>query len=319
MGITRREFLAGALAFGAVQLIPLNVEAQFDPADHVFVVGDLHLTRNDPAKTSDALVSSLVSISSMSAGFHVIFNGDMLEFPNLAEMCDNGAWQWDNFAALYARLERAGFISHLVFGNHDGSEDFARRMLDGLVPPERIGNSSFHLENGMNFILLSAMHPTDLDAGFLNEELRRSAGNPAIVACHFPPDALTYIPGKRTDRHYDLWNKVEILHTISDSRLPLVCSHSHAPFLGDYVSYALGQPLPFVSTPSLTYTLPYMGTDVLPPRIFGITVLDSRNFLKGTEFFNVDKSFRPPKAEIESRKGRYRPAPHLQVLTSFQR
>ncbi|MDD5172417.1 MAG: metallophosphoesterase [Candidatus ainarchaeum sp.] len=318
MGITRREFLAGALAFGAVQLIPSKVEAQFNPTDHVFVVGDLHLTRNDPAKKSDALISSLVSISNRSAGFHVIFNGDMLEFPNLAEMCDSGAWQWDQFAALYARLKTAGFIPHLVFGNHDGSEDFARRMLDGLVPPEHIGNSSFHLENGIRFILLSAMHPTDLDARFLHKELRKNAGNPAIVACHFPPDALTYIPG-RAGRHYDFWSKAEILHALSDSHLPLVCSHSHAPFLGNYVSYALGGPIHFVSTPSLTYTLPYVGTDILPPRIFGITVLDSRNFLNGTEFFNADKSFMPPKETVESRKGRYRPLAPSPALRIFQR
>ncbi len=305
--LTRRHFLIGSGAVGLLQLIPFSASGGHEPENHVFVVGDLHLTRDNSREKSSAILSSLVSLSEGRRGFHVIFNGDIVEFPNLAESCVDGKRQWDEFARLYVGLKRAGFIPHLVFGNHDGSKEFAESILSGLVPSENMGNSTFSLGNNVMFILLSAIHPREFDTGFLSMELQKSRGKRAIIATHFPPDSITYIERNRHLPGYSFWRKEEVLHLVSEAGFPLVCSHSHAPFAGAYHSRGIAKPISVVSTPSVTYTLPYMGTKFVPPRVLGITVLDTRNVVGGAKFFDGKKAFRPQRLMVESRKGRYLP------------
>ncbi len=312
--MTRRQLIVGAAVFGAAKLIPSVAFGKgkgFDPENNVFVVGDLHLTRhgNNAHEKASKLISALGELSGGREGFHLIFNGDMLEFPNLAETCENAGWQWDEFARLYIGLRNLGFIPHLNFGNHDGSEEFARYILRGLVPEGHIGNSSFVLGE-TKFILLSGIHPEKLDYGFLDSELSRDTEKRVIVATHFPPDKLTWIKDKFGKLPgYSLWVKKEILERISRANASVLCSHSHAPFAGMYESGGLERDLRVVGTPSITYTLPYIGTEFKPPRVLGITVLDTKSFVRGARFFNGRKAFRPARLRVESRKGRYNPFP----------
>lgn len=310
MGITRRQFLVGAAAFGAVELLPsTSYEWELEPKKHVFVVGDLHLTNNDePRRRASILVSALKELAGGQEGFHLIFNGDMLEFPNLAETCKNGGWQWEEFAQLYVSLKEIGFTPHLNFGNHDGSEQFAWEILKGLVPEEHIGNSSFVL-GGTKFVLLSGIHPEKLDCGFLNSELNSGRGERLVVATHFPPDKLTWVKDKFGKKPgYNLRVKEEILESIVKARADVVCSHSHSPFAGTYSGCGLKEKIRVVGTPSVTYTLPYLRTDFKPRQVAGITVLDVRDFMKA-KYFDRKKAFRPPHIRVESRKGTYQPRP----------
>ncbi|MBD3398321.1 hypothetical protein GF412_03870 [Candidatus Micrarchaeota archaeon] len=312
MGITRRQLLVGAAALGAAKLIPsgaIGEEDEFDPGKHVFVVGDLHLTNTDnPRGRAEMLVSSLEFLAGGKKGFHLIFNGDMLEFPNLAETCKNGGWQWEEFARLYLSLRELGFVPHLNFGNHDGSEHFAWEVLRGVISPEYIGNSSF-VVGETKFILLSGIHPEKLDAGFLDSELESGKGKRLVVATHFPPDKLTWVRDKFGKKPgYNLWVKKEILETIVRARADVLCSHSHSSFAGIYSGCGLKEKIRVVGTPSVTYTLPYLRTDFRPPQVAGITVLDVRDFMKA-KYFDGKKAFRPPHLRVESRKGTYRPRP----------
>ena|GEM_PF-1800317 len=310
MEITRRQMIIGAAALGAMQLIPsLSYEGELEPKCQVFVVGDLHLTRRPKHAQEKAamLLSSLKALAMGKVGFHLIFNGDVLEFPNLAKTCENGAWQWEEFARLYTSLREIGFIPHLNFGNHDGSEEFARDNLKGLIPDEYIGNSSFAL-GGTKFILLSGTHPTELDGGFLNSELESGRGRRIIVATHYPPDKLTWRRDKWGKKlSYDIWRKQKIMQMLSIAGASVVCSHSHSPFVGEYASGRLNQNLNVVGTPSVTYTLPYLKTDLKPKRVAGITIVDTRDFLRGTKFFDGKRAFRPGRLSIESKKGKYLP------------
>ena len=303
----------GAAAFGVAKLIPsvaFGEEEGLTPKEHVFVVGDLHLTHSGKytyVKTS-RMVSALKELAEGKEGFHLIFNGDIVEFPNLAESCKNGGWQWEEFARLYISLRKLGFIPHLNFGNHDGSEGFARDILRGLVPEEHIGDSSFMLGE-TKFILLSGIHPSKLDSGFLDSELRRDREKRVVVATHFPPDKLTWIKDKwGKNPGYNLWVKKEMLERIANARADLLFSHAHAPFAGTYTSCGFKEMLRVVGTPSVTYTLPYLKTDFRPPRVAGITVLDVRDFMKA-KFFDGKRAFRPTRVRMESRKGRYEPRP----------
>ena len=309
MAISRRKFLAGAAAFGAVNLIPsVSYETEPEPRNHIFVVGDLHLTRDNPSEKASALVESLASISGGKRGFNLIFNGDMLEFPNLAETCSNGEQQWKQFARLYVSLKERGFIPRLNFGNHDGSEELARGALRGIVREEYIGNSSF-MVGETRFILLSGIHPEKLDADFLSSELESEKVKKLVVATHFPPDKLTWVNDKWGRKvGYNLWAKKELLKTILKARAGMVCSHSHSPFAGTYSGCGLKEKLVVVGTPSVTYALPYMRTDFRPPRVTGITLVDVRDLMK-TRYFDGKKAFRPPHIRVESRKGIYQPCP----------
>ncbi len=312
MAINRRQFLAGASAFAAVGLLPsISYERELEPKKHVFVVGDLHLTNNDnPSGRAEILVSALKELAGGKKGFHIILNGDMLEFPNLAETCKNGGWQWEVFAQLYVSLKEIGFVPHLNFGNHDGSEKFAREILRGLAPEEHIGNSSFVL-GGTKFVLLSGIHPEKLDAGFLGSELKSGKGEKLVVATHFPPDKLTWVKDKfGKEPGYNLRVKEEILESIVKARADVLCSHSHSPFSGTYSGCGLKGKIRVVGTPSVTYALPYLRTDFKPRQVAGITVLDVRDFMKA-KYFDGKKPFRPPHLRIESRKGMYRPRPLL--------
>ncbi|MBD3390203.1 hypothetical protein GF415_04610 [Candidatus Micrarchaeota archaeon] len=309
MALSRRQLLAGAAAFGAVKLIPsISYETEPEPGNSIFVVGDLHLTRDNPSEKASALVESLASLSGGKRGFHLIFNGDMLEFPNLAETCINGEWQWEQFARLYISLKERGFIPHLNFGNHDGSEELARGVLRGTVREEHIGNSSF-MVGETRFILLSGIHPEKLDVDFLDSELWAGGSRRRVVATHFPPDKLTWV----TDRWgrkvgYNLWAKKELLEKIVKARADILCSHAHSPFAGTYSGCGLKQKLVVVGTPSVTYALPYLRTDFRPPRVAGITVLDVRDTIEA-RYFDGKRAFRPPHIRVKSRRGVYQPRP----------
>ena len=299
----------GAAAFGAAKLIPsVAFGEEFEPENNVFVVGDLHLTRDNPAKKGPALVSALGELVGGREGFHLIFNGDMVEFPNLAETCRTGGQQWEEFARLYVSLREVGFVPHLNFGNHDGSEEFARDILRGLVPEGHIGDSSFMLGE-TKFILLSGIHPEKLDAGFLDSELGKNREKRVVVATHFPPDKLTWINDKAgKNPGYNLWVKKEILERIANARADILFSHAHAPFAGTYTSCGLKEMLRVVGTPSVTYTLPYLKTDFRPPQVAGVTVLDVRDFMKA-KFFDGKRAFNPQRLRVESKKGRFEPRP----------
>ena len=259
------------------------------------------------ARTEGTVVSLTDGIARIH-GLADVMQGDMLEFPNLAETCKSGGWQWEEFARLYLSLREAGFVPHLNFGNHDGSEHFAWEVLRGTVSPEYIGNSSF-VVGETKFILLSGIHPEKLDAGFLGSELESEKGKRIVVATHFPPDKLTWIKDKfGKEPGYNLWVKKEILETIVRARADVLCSHAHSPFAGTYSSCRFKEKLRVVGTPSVTYTLPYLRTDFRPPRVAGITVLDVRKFLRA-KYFDGKKAFRPPHLRVESRKGTYQPRP----------
>jgi len=157
---------------------------------------------------------------------------------------------------------------------------------------------------------LSGIHPEKLDSGFLDSELGRDREKRVVVATHFPPDKLTWIKDKFGKQPgYNLWVKEEIIRRIAKARASVLCSHSHAPFAGIYESRGLETDISVVGTPPVTYTLPYLGTEFRPPRVLGITVLDTGRFVRGTRFFNGKKAFRPARLRVESRKGTFKPLP----------
>ena len=297
-GFTRRQFLIASAVLGATQLIPSpslgSTEGSLEPGRHVFFVGDLHIARDNPEEKREALVSSLEFLCGGQKGFHLVYNGDMLDFPNLAQNCENAGWQWEEFAKIYVALKERGFVQHLVLGNHDGSEMLARSALRGVVPRESMGNSSFVLENGAKFILLSGIHPARLNFGFFSSE-RKGFGGRVALATHFPPDKITYNPRKKErkgDPGYVLWVKKGMLYALSERKIPVICSHAHALFDGEYSSDMLRKNVRVISTPACTYPLPYRGTEITPPRVLGITVVDAKDFSWKAKFFDGKKAFR---------------------------
>lgn len=317
-GFTRRQFLVASAILGAAQLIPSpsleSTESAFEPGRHVFVVGDLHIARDNPEEKREALVSALEFLSGGREGFHLIFNGDIVDFPNLKKTCGDGGWQWEEFARIYEALNGKGFRQHLVLGNHDGEEKFARNVLRGLAPREGIGNSSFIMENGAKFILLSALHPDYINTGFFASE-RKGFGKRVALATHYPPDKLVYNPRmeeKKGDVGYVLWVKKNLLHSLSKRGIPVICSHSHAPFDGEYSSKELRKKVRVIATPACTYPLPYRGTEIAPPRVLGITVVDTQDFSWKAKFFDGKKAFRPAQMAVESRRGKYLPPMRIQ-------
>ncbi|MEM4272394.1 MAG: metallophosphoesterase, partial [Candidatus Bilamarchaeaceae archaeon] len=280
-----------------------------DPSRHVFVVGDLHLTRKDPYSEMPILLDSLKSLSRGRKGFHIIFNGDLLEFPSMQEYCENGEWQWKQFLVLHSLLQSAGFITHVVLGNHDGDEGFARSLIGQAIPPENIGTSSFVFENGSRIILLSGMRPDKIDNKFLADELEKGEKGKTFVFSHFPPDSISsHIKWLNKRPGYGLiaWNR-EAIQAISKSGATLISSHIHSPFIGRYFSCLLEKPVNVVSTPSFSYDLPFFMPTPRGKRIFGITILDTSIRSGGALFFDKDKRFPAPKRNAKSYNGRYIP------------
>jgi len=310
-GFSRREFLLSTAAFGATYLLPSSaLEGELDPSHNVFVVGDLHLTNSDGVeKKAAVIVSALKTLAGGKTGFHLIFNGDFLEFPNLAKTAKNAAWQWEQFAKLLIPLKEAGFIPHLVFGNHDGEVSFGKDVLRGVIPQELIGDSSFEVAEN-RFILIGGIHPSELDYGFLDSELTAARGKRIIVATHYPPDKLTYLTDKFGEKvGYNLWAKPEIIQRIAKTNASIVSSHAHSPFAGSYDSCSLGRKIDVLATPSVTYTLPYLRTEFKPPRVSGITLLNLKDPVGRAKFYDGKKAFRPSRIRVDARKGRFVPLP----------
>jgi hypothetical protein len=326
---SRRDFLkAAAAAFAAAALSPISANEQEsgkdggfpDPSRHVFVIGDLHLTRKDPYAEIPILLDSLESLSRGKKGFHIIFNGDLLEFPSMEQYCDNAEWQWEQFLILNSLLNNSGFIPHILLGNHDGSERLARSILREKVPEENFGTAAFSMEDGARLILLSGMTPKLFDANFLRDELVRGPSGNTFVFSHFPPDSMPSAIeclNKRPGYGIIVWNKAA-LHHISRYGATLISSHLHSPFIGAYFSHLLGKPVSVISTPSFSYDLPYFNPVDPKKREFGITILDTS--IKGGRalFFDKDKHFHIPRREVASYHGKYVPQNFLRkVIPGF--
>ncbi len=316
----RRDFLkvaAASLAAAAAGVFPsLANESECeqntgmpDPSRHVFIIGDLHLTRKDPYPEMPVLLDSLESLSRGKKGFHLVFNGDFLEFPDKGDHCENAEWQWRQFLVLNSMLSNSGFISHLVFGNHDGPEPLARKLAGDAIPPENMGNSAFSLKNGARIILISGKEPRFFDAIFLRDQLIASPPGHTFVFSHFPPDSM---PSQieclnRRPGYGIIARNPKIARMISSSGATLVSSHLHSPFIGEYLSHLLEKPINVISTPSFSYDLPYFVPVREGKRIFGITALDTSIGRGRAFFFDKDKRFHIPGREVESYHGKYLP------------
>ena len=310
-GVTRRKFILSTAAFGATCLLPsIAIEGELEPEQNVFVIGDLHLTNNDGVRKKAAeIVSALKTLAGGKTGFHLIFNGDFLEFPNLAKTAKNASWQWEQFAKLLLPLKEAGFIPHLVFGNHDGEVSFGKDALRGIIPSELIGDSSFEVAEN-RFILVGGIHPSELNYGFLDSELSAAQGKRTIVATHYPPDKLTYLNDKFGKKvGYNLWAKPEIIERIAKTNASIISSHAHSPFAGSYDSCRLGRKINVLVTPSVTYTLPYLRTEFRPARVLGITILNLKDSVGKAKFYDGKKAFRPSGIRVDARKGSFVPLP----------
>jgi hypothetical protein len=315
---SRRDFLkAAAAAFAAAALNPISANEQEadkkggfpDPSRHVFVVGDLHLTRKDPYAEMPILLGALESLSNGKKGFHIIFNGDLLEFPSMEEDCGNAKWQWEQFLILNSLLSNAGFITHILLGNHDGSEEFARQTTKDRIPAENFGTSAFSVENGARLILLSGMTPKLFDAAFLRNELSIGPAGHTFAFSHFPPDSMPSeieCLNKRPGYGIIAWN-IAALRQISRYGATLISSHLHSPFIGSYHSHLLEKPVNVISTPSFSYNLPYFHPIIPGKRSFGITVLDTSVERGRAIFFDKDKHFHIPRREVDSYHGKYAP------------
>lgn len=316
--IGRRDFLkiaAASIAAAAAGIFPSlaneseQENAWPDPSRHVFVIGDLHLTRKDPYAEMPILLDALESLSRGRRGFHIIFNGDLLEFPDKEKYCENGEWQWNQFLVLHSLLSTSGFIPHILLGNHDGSESLARAITGGKIPEENFGKSAFSLESGSRIILLSGMTPKYFDHKFLRKELEYNSPRDAFVFSHFPPDSMPSpieCLNKRPGYGIIAWNPA-VLKAISYHGATLISSHLHSPFIGTYYSHRIGRPVKIISTPSFSYDLPYFVPADPNKRVFGITLLDTSTKGGRAFFFDKEKRFHIPKREVESYHGKYSP------------
>ncbi len=314
--ITRRKFLASAgelLLCGAAAIatgsldsdsprIPLDLESEF------FVIGDLHHKQDEGYSTKTSrILNSLKLLSGGSIGMHVIFNGDMIHFPRNATRCKDQEEQWEEFAKLYLSLKEAGFVPHVVFGNHDGPREIAKLLLSGIVSREEMEDYVLALNSETKLIMLSAPSPALVDAGFLKRELSLDIDMKKIVLSHFPPEQLSFIPGLiyKKNAPKGLWQAEGVLEAISGAGAPLISSHSHTEFAGEYRSGKLKNAIGFVGTPSVYRPLEYWGTKVRAKRALGITRIDSRNVVEGAKFFDGWKRMWKTPAQVKTVVGQF--------------
>ncbi len=303
--VSRRKFLTITAMAVAGTALPKCISAD-KTLQKAIVIGDLHLGRDTPKEKIDVLISSLKTLVDVEEKLPLIFNGDIVEIPNQKETCSNAEWMWEKFGELYLSLEKMGFEQHLVFGNHDGTIQNAMKVLKGMVPEKRIGNFSFELDRDTRAVALSAIHPNRLSAEFLESEILASENKKLVLFTHFPPDAISYVPGNENLPSYSLWRNKKMIEIISEMKIPLICSHSHAPFTGEYVSKELPNPIKIISTPSVTYPLAYLGEKKPVKRVFGITILHFRKKMEPV-IYDRTKKFHRKYPTIQSKKGKYLP------------
>jgi len=313
MKIGRREFgrlaLLGAAAFTTSNWVAEPPQLNLDPKHHFFVIGDLHHREDEGyEQKTGAIISSLKILSGKTRGINVIFNGDMIHFPRGAKTCPDQVEQWERFIQLYLKLKEEGFVPHVVFGNHDGPRELAKSMLRGIVPHEELGNYVLGLGGGAKLITLSAIHPAKTELGFLERELEFDKGLRKIVISHYPPDQLALIPGLiYNGKGKGLWAKKGVLEAISEAEVPLISSHSHVEFAGEYSSEKLRRPIEFLGTPSVYRPLTYWGTKEHAKRILGITLVDSRSVSGSARFFDSWKPMWARVARVNSFNGKFSP------------
>lgn len=307
----RREFtklaLLGAAAVATSSWVAETPTHNLDPNRHFFVIGDLHHKMDEgyEEKTA-AIISSLWILAEGKRGFHVVFNGDMIHFPKGKLECRDQEEQWERFSGLYLKLKEEGFIPHLVFGNHDGPRELAKTLLAGIAPREEMEDYVLQVGKDTKLIMLSASKPAETSLEFLKRELGLDKGMRKVVLSHFPPDQLSFIPGLvYGTKPMGLWAGKGVLEAISSARVPLISSHSHTEFAGEYSSKKLEFPIEFLGTPSVFRPLKYWETEIYAKRALGITLVDSRNIAANARFFNGWKPIWARKWRVRAPRGEF--------------
>ena len=98
-----------------------------------------------------------------------------------------------------------------------------------------------------------------------------------------------------------------MLEAISNAEVPLISSHSHVEFAGEYASEKLRNPIEFLGTPSVYRPLTYWGTKEHAKRILGITLVDSRCVAGRARFFDSWKPMWARVGRVNSFNGKFSP------------
>lgn len=194
--LTRRRFLAGALAAGTASLFgrqAFGADKEVDP-HRFFLLSDTHISQlRTQAERGTIMFENMqrtcaALLAEQTAAAGVIINGD----------CAYHAGEAGDYAALLellAPVRKSGMPVHLGMGNHDQRERFwkAFEMEKGAVEGRHV--SVIKAERA-NIFLLDSLDVTNstpgnvgpLQLAWLTAALDAAADKPAIIMVHHNPD-----------------------------------------------------------------------------------------------------------------------------------
>ena len=207
--LSRRRFLAGALAAGTGALLPRCGQAREPAADpnHFVLLADTHVAgRRDlwnrgvqPAKNLELAAAEIRALESTPAG--AIIAGDCAFMHGEAE-------DYATFGELLDPLRRAGLPVHLALGNHDQRDRllaaFPEVKSQAAVAPQTFHKYVSVMESPQaNWFLLDSLDKTNTSKGLLGERqlawlakaLDARPDRPALVLAHHDPEPLLNIHG----------------------------------------------------------------------------------------------------------------------------
>ena len=207
--LSRRRFLAGALAAGAGVLLPRGGQAREPAADpnQFVLLADTHVAgRRDlahrgvqPAKNLELAIAEIRALESTPAG--AIVAGDCAFIHGEAE-------DYSTFRELLSPLRRAGRPIHLALGNHDERQRllaaFPEVKSRAAAAPQTLHKCVSVVESpSANWFLLDSLDKTNQSKGLLGEgqlawlakALDARPGRPALVLAHHDPEPLLNIHG----------------------------------------------------------------------------------------------------------------------------
>ena len=241
--ITRRRFLAGSLAAGAVAVLPKWLAAAEPSADpnYFVLMADTHFIRRrgderrgvKPAEAFEQATKDILSLPKRPTG--VIIAGDCAE---------GESGDYATFREALKPLQRAGLSVHLTIGNHDSRGKFLaafpnmkfEHIAQEKTPSKLVSLWETPLANW--FLLDSAIRPTvgtgefgEAQLAWLAKALDARPDKPALVVAHHHPDPLgkfnglgdtsaflkVVLPRKQVKAyffgHTHIWGMTEMSHT----------------------------------------------------------------------------------------------------------
>ena len=207
--LSRRRFLAGALAAGAGVLLPRSGQAREPAADpnHFVLLADTHVAGHrelahrgvQPAKNLESAIAEIRALESRPAG--AIVAGD-------CAFMHGDADDYATFRELLKPLRQAGLPIHLALGNHDERQRllaaFPEVKSQAAVAPRTLHKCVSVVESPhANWFLLDSLDKTNASKGLLGESqlawlakaLDARPERPALVLAHHDPEPLLNIHG----------------------------------------------------------------------------------------------------------------------------